>query len=93
MIVRTQKGVASPQFCARLLMTPILNPGEYSDLGEELERMYTPDMLDEDGKPKLERAKMTEDQARTLRERRASGSGTDQKTGRQETCAGEVRTG
>jgi hypothetical protein len=51
---------------------------EYSDRTEELRGMCTPDMLGEDGKPVLDRARMTEDQARRLRERRAGGSGTDQ---------------
>jgi hypothetical protein len=38
--------------------------------------MYTAGMLDESGKSVLERAIMTEDQARRLKERGADGSGT-----------------
>jgi hypothetical protein len=58
---------------------------EHSDHGEVLEGMYTPDVLGSEGHPVLDRAKMTEDQARGLRERRAGGSGTEGGSGRQET--------
>jgi hypothetical protein len=57
---------------------------EYSDHGEVLEGMYISDVLDSEGHPILDRARMTEEQARRLRERRALGSGTDGETGRQE---------
>jgi hypothetical protein len=60
---------------------------EYSDHGEEwaISDMYTPDMLNEKGQPILDRARMTEDQVRRIRERRAGGSGTVSGAGRQET--------
>jgi hypothetical protein len=59
---------------------------EYSDHGEELARMYGPEMLDEEGKPVLERAKMTECQAERLRNRgRAGRSVTVSGAGRRET--------
>jgi hypothetical protein len=45
----------------------------------------------EDGKPGLERAVMTTDQARMLKERGVAGSGTVSGPGRQETSAGNVR--
>jgi hypothetical protein len=57
----------------------------FSDHGEELSDMYAPDMVGEDGQPVLERARMPEEPARRLRERRAGGSGTVSGTGRQET--------
>jgi hypothetical protein len=55
---------------------------EYSDHGEMWTdaSMYTPDIIGEDGKPVLDRARMPEDQAR-----RAGGPGTDSGAGRQET--------
>jgi hypothetical protein len=61
---------------------------EYSDYGEELAiaDMYTPEMLDEKGKPVPERVTITEEQAERLRNRgRAGGLVTVSGVGRQET--------
>jgi hypothetical protein len=60
---------------------------ETSDHGEMWTdaSMYMPDMIGEDGKSVLDKARMTEDQACRFQERRAGRSGTEAGTGRQET--------
>jgi hypothetical protein len=46
---------------------------EYSDHGDELTGMGTEAMLDEEGEPVLGRARMTENQANRLRNRKRAG--------------------
>jgi hypothetical protein len=60
-----------PEFCSSE------SEAEYSDHGEVLEGAYPLDMLDADGKPILNRATMTSEQANELRARgRAGGRAT-----------------